>query len=106
MARPRTIIAALVSEEGLERGDPHRLRLRGAATHRAEPGEGEREVERDCRHPRAARHDVDRGRGRDDRRDGMSARHRRENYREKGRLHSRAEGQTVYPGSVPNTASK
>src|SRR5262245_55514016 len=30
------------------------------------------EKERDCRHPRAARHDVDRGRGRDDRRDGMS----------------------------------
>src|ERR1700704_3660883 len=28
-------VAALVSEEGLERGDPHRLRLRGAATHRA-----------------------------------------------------------------------
>jgi len=58
------------------------------------PGEGEREVERDRRHPGAARHDVDRGRGCDDRRDGLPARHRIENHREKGRLHCRAEGQS------------
>src|SRR5271167_4029409 len=32
------------------------LRLRGAATHRAGPGEGRREVERDRRHPGTARH--------------------------------------------------
>ena len=42
-------VAALVSDQGLERGDPHGLRLRGAATYRAGPGEGEREVERDHR---------------------------------------------------------
>jgi hypothetical protein len=36
-------------------------------------GKGEREVERDRRHPGAARHDVDRGRGRDDRCDGLPA---------------------------------
>src|SRR5882757_181997 len=65
-----------------------------AATHCAGPGEGEREVERDRRHPGAARHDVDRGRGCDDRRDGLPARHRIENHREKGRLHCRAEGQS------------
>ena len=66
-------VAALVSDQGLERGDPHRLCLRRAATHRAGPGKGEREVERDRRHPGAARHDVDRGRGRDDRCDGLPA---------------------------------
>src|ERR1700704_2135915 len=37
-------VAALVSEEGFERGDPHRLRLRGEATHRVGPTEGERKV--------------------------------------------------------------
>jgi hypothetical protein len=31
------------------------LRLRGTATHRAGPGEGRREVERDCRHSGTAR---------------------------------------------------
>ena len=34
---------------------------------------GDVEVERDRRHPGAARHDVDRGRGRDDRCDGLPA---------------------------------
>src|SRR5712664_4154551 len=38
--------------------EAHGLCLRGAATHRAGPGE--REVERDRRHPGADRHDVDR----------------------------------------------
>ena len=66
-------LAALVSDQGLERGNPHRLCLRRAATHRAGPGKGEREVERDRRHPGAARHDVDRGCGRDDRCDGLPA---------------------------------
>jgi hypothetical protein len=40
---------------------------------------------------------MDRGRGGDDRCNGLSARHRRENHREKGRLHSRAEGQSGSP---------
>src|SRR5258707_1059909 len=40
----RQDFAALLSEQGLERGDPHSLRLRGAATHRARPGQGEREI--------------------------------------------------------------
>jgi hypothetical protein len=38
-------VTALVSDQGLERGDPYGLCLRGAATHRVGPGQGEREVE-------------------------------------------------------------
>ena len=44
--------------------------------------------------PGTARYDVDRGRGRDDRCDGLPAQHRIENHREKRRLHYRAEGQS------------
>jgi len=52
-------LAALLSDQGFKRGDPHGLCLRGAATHRAGAGQGKREVERDRRHPGTARHDVD-----------------------------------------------
>ena len=59
--------------------------------------EGERKVQRDRRHSRAARHDGDRGRRRHHRRDGLSARHRQENHRQEGRLHPRAERQSGNP---------
>ena len=38
-------LTALVSDQGLERGDPYGLCLCGAATHRVGSGQGEREVE-------------------------------------------------------------
>ena len=85
--------APLRPEEGRQGADPHGLRLRGAPAPRARPGQGGGEVQRDRRHPQAARHDGHRRRHRDHRRDGLPARHRPEDPRQEGRLRPRPERQ-------------
>jgi len=84
-------------KKGSKEAIPHRSPPSRRGNASCEPGEGEREVERDCSHPRAARHDVDRGAVVTIDAMGCQRDIGRENYREKSRLHSRAEGQSDNP---------
>ena len=73
--------APFLPEERRESADPHGFGLRGAPAPRARTGQSGGKIQRNRRHPGAPRHDGDRGRHRDHRRDGLPARHRSENPR-------------------------
>ena len=65
--------APVGSQDEIQSADPYGLGLRRATTPRAGADQGEREVERDRRHPGSARHDGDRGSCRHHRRHGLPA---------------------------------
>ena len=84
----------LQEEERPQRCDPHRVGFRRASTSRSRSGQGGGEVQRDRRHSQTLAHAGDRGGDRDDRRDGLPARHRADDPRQESRLHPRPEGQS------------
>ena len=71
--------------------DPHGFGVCGASAPRARTGQGGGQVERDRRHPCAARHDGDRGGHRDHRCDRLPAQYRRENPGQESRLRARVQ---------------
>ena len=86
--------ATLLPEERRQSADPHGFGVCGASAPRARTGQGGGQVERDRRHPCAARHDGDRGGHRDHRCDRLPAQYRRENPGQESRLRARAQRQS------------